>query len=80
MTGLEIAIVVICCLFVVVLLVAIIAKASMMSKQFRRSKEAEQKTDGGKCFLDIVQNGGVVRIECKDVDDAGLAEGNGKEA
>ncbi len=68
MTGMEIAIVVVCILFAVVLLVAIIAKGISMSKQMRAYKEEIKKIeDSDKYLLDIVQDGKVVRIECKDV-------------
>ena len=68
MTGMEIAIGVISVLFVVVLVVAIAFKATMMVKQARRFKEEiKQIRESDKYLLDIVQNGKVVRIECRDV-------------
>lgn len=68
MTGMEVAIVVVCVLFAVVMLAAIIVKGISMSKQMRAFKEELKQIEGSdKYLLDIVQNGKVVRIECKDV-------------
>lgn len=68
MTGMEVAIVVVCVLFAVVMLAAIIVKGISMSKQMRLFKEELKQIEGSdKYLLDIVQNGKVVRIECKDV-------------
>lgn len=68
MTGMEIAIVVVSILFVVVLVIAIAFKATLMAKQARRfNEEIRQIRESDKYLLDIVQNGKVVRIECRDV-------------
>ena len=56
MTGMEIAIVVVSILFVVVLVIAI-----AFNEEIRQIRESD------KYLLDIVQNGKVVRIECRDV-------------
>ena len=68
MTGMEVAIVVVCVLFAVALLIAIIVKGIAMSKQMHAYKEEIKKIeDSDKYLLDIVQDGKIVRIECKDV-------------
>ena len=68
MTGMEVAIVVVCILFAVAMLTAIIAKGILMAKQVRAYKEEIKKIeDSDKYLLDIVQDGKVVRIECRDV-------------
>ena len=68
MTGMEVAIVVVCILFSVAMLTAIIVKGISMAKQVRAYKEEIKKIeDSDKYLLDIVQDGKVVRIECRDV-------------
>ena len=68
MTGMEVAIVVVCILFAVAMLAAIIVKGISMAKQVRAYKEEIKKIeDSDKYLLDIVQDGKVVRIECRDV-------------